>query len=118
MLPVQATMTVIEGYCEHVMDAIGDRLDPSYARLRRLADARRERQSPLDAIVGRLLGLDVKLRQYKLGKRFADEVVEEAGIEGLNQVWRSPEALPSSAELERPADWLERVGASVSRPTL
>jgi coenzyme F420 biosynthesis associated uncharacterized protein len=111
MRAVQATMTVIEGYCEHVMDAIGDQLDPSYARLRRLADARRERQSPLDAIVGRLLGLDVKLRQYKLGKRFADAVAAEAGIEGLNLVWRSPEALPSSSELERPEDWLGRVVA-------
>lgn len=106
---VQAAMTVIEGYCEHVMDAIGERLDPSYARLRRLADAQRERQSLLDSIVSRLLGLDVKLRQYRLGKRFADEVVAEAGIEGLNEVWASPQALPDAGELERPERWLRRV---------
>jgi coenzyme F420 biosynthesis associated uncharacterized protein len=106
---VQATMTVIEGYSEHVMDAIGRELDPSYARLRRLADAQRERQSLLDAIVGRILGLDMKLRQYRLGKSFADRVADEAGIEGLNEVWRGPEALPTSAELERPGLWLRRV---------
>lgn len=106
---MQAAMTVIEGYCEHVMDAIGERLDPSYARLRELADAQRERQGLLDAIVGRLLGLDVKLRQYRLGKRFADAVVDEAGIEGLNEVWRSPQALPDAGELERPERWLRRV---------
>lgn len=106
---VQAAMTVIEGYCEHVMDAIGESLDPSYARLRELADAQRERQSLLDAVVARLLGLDVKLRQYRLGKKFADAVVTEAGIEGLNHVWRSPEALPDAGELEQPERWLQRV---------
>ena len=108
---IQATMTVIEGYCEHVMDAVGEQLDPSYARLRELADAQRERQSLLDAIVGRLLGLDVKLRQYRLGKKFADRVVAEAGIEGLNAVWRGPETLPDAGELERPEAWLQRVAA-------
>jgi uncharacterized protein (DUF2342 family) len=38
-------------------------------------------------------------------------VVAEAGIEGLNLVWRAPDALPSLAELEQPRGWLNRVGA-------
>jgi coenzyme F420 biosynthesis associated uncharacterized protein len=112
MRAVQATMTVIEGYSEHVMDAIGERLDPSYARLRRLADAQRERQSLLDSIVGRLLGLDMKLRQYRLGKQFADRVAEQGGIEALNEVWRAPETLPDGAELEHPDRWLGRVAGA------
>ena len=62
-------------------------------------------------MIARLLGLELKLRQYMLGKGFCDAVVEAAGIEGLNRVWRAPEALPTLAELERPADWLARVGA-------
>ena len=37
----------------------------------------------------------MKLRQYEQGKRFCDAVAAEAGIEGLNRVWESPEALPS-----------------------
>jgi coenzyme F420 biosynthesis associated uncharacterized protein len=107
---LQATMTVIEGYSEHVMDAIGSRLDPAYGRLRELADAQRERQSALDALIGRLLGLDMKLRQYRVGKRFADAVAERAGIEGLNEVWRDPDSLPEPGELERPERWMGRVG--------
>jgi coenzyme F420 biosynthesis associated uncharacterized protein len=112
MREVQVTMTVIEGYSEHVMDAIGERLDPSYARLRRLVDAQRERQSVLDSVVGRLLGLDMKLRQYRLGKRFADQVAEDGGIEALNEVWRAPESLPVASELEHPERWLRRVAAA------
>jgi coenzyme F420 biosynthesis associated uncharacterized protein len=106
---LQAAMTVIEGYCEHVMDAIGARLDPGYARLRAAADAERQRRGTLEAIVATLLGLGMKLRQYELGKRFADRVVERAGIDGLNAVWRSPAALPGRDEIERPERWLDRV---------
>ena len=42
----------------------------------------------------------------RLGKRFADTVVERAGIDGLNAVWRSPAALPGRDEIERPERWL------------
>jgi coenzyme F420 biosynthesis associated uncharacterized protein len=114
---LQATMTLIEGYSEHVMDAIGEQLDPAYARLRQLADARREQQGRLEAIVAWLLGLDMKLRQYRAGKRFADAVAERAGIEGLNEVWREPAALPSAAELEVPELWIRRVvGSEAAKP--
>jgi coenzyme F420 biosynthesis associated uncharacterized protein len=107
---LQATMSVIEGYSEHVMDAIGADLDPDYARLREAADGERKRRGTLDAIVATLLGLDMKLRQYRLGKRFADSVALRAGIEGLNGVWRAPDALPDGEELEHPERWLARVG--------
>jgi len=36
--------------------------------------------------------------------------VREAGVEGLNRVWSSPAALPSSAELDAPRLWVERTG--------
>jgi uncharacterized protein (DUF2342 family) len=91
------------------MDAVGGELGAGYARLRAAVEAQRERRGTLDAIVSALLGLGMKLRQYELGKRFADEVVERAGIEGLNAVWRSPAELPAADEIERPELWLERV---------
>ena len=59
----------------------------------------------------RILGLELKLRQYRVGKAFCDAWSPEAGIEGLNQVWRAPEALPTLAELEQPQRWLRRVAA-------
>jgi coenzyme F420 biosynthesis associated uncharacterized protein len=106
---LQAAMAVIEGHAEHVMDAIGTRLDPGYARLRDALEAEREQRSAIDVIVIRLLGLDMKLRQYRLGKRFADSVAERSGIEGLNQVWRDPGSLPEPEELREPDRWMARV---------
>ena len=106
-----ATMTLVEGYAEHVMDAVGDQLDPGYAELRRRLDRDRERRGLLDSIVSRLLGLEMKLAQYRRGKAFADAVVRTAGIRGLNHAWDSPESLPSPEELDTPDEWVERVGA-------
>jgi uncharacterized protein (DUF2342 family) len=57
----------------------------------------------------RMLGLEMKLRQYETGKRFCDAVVAVAGVEALNRAWASPEALPSWPELEDPDAWLARV---------
>jgi coenzyme F420 biosynthesis associated uncharacterized protein len=107
---MQAAMAVVEGYSEHVMDDIEAEAIPDREALRAAMDRRRRSRSAPERLVERLLGLDIKLRQYELGKRFCDAVVAEAGMEALNRVWESPGALPSQDELERPADWLERLG--------
>lgn len=105
---MQATMAVLEGYAEHVMDAVGAPLLPSLPKLRAALDARRRSQSAPARLLQRLLGLEMKLRQYEQGKRFCDAVVRAAGIDGLNRVWDSPDALPSQAELDDPSRWLRR----------
>jgi uncharacterized protein (DUF2342 family) len=65
-------------------------------------------------VISRLLGVELKLRQYRLGKAFCDAVAADAGIEGLNEVWSSEEALPTLEELERPMDWVRRATAPAS----
>ena len=110
MARVQAAMAVVEGYSEHVMDAIAREAIPGHEKLRSAMDARRRSRSAPERILERLLGFDFKLRQYELGKRFCDAVADAAGMDGLNRVWESPEALPTTAELEEPAAWLERLG--------
>jgi coenzyme F420 biosynthesis associated uncharacterized protein len=111
---VQAVMAVIEGHAEHVMDAVAPDLVPSLARLRAAIDRRRRSQSGLSRLVARLLGLDLKLRQYEQGKQFCDAVVKTAGVSALHHVFSGPEALPTLAELSDPDAWLERTSAPVS----
>ena len=95
-------MAVIEGHAEHVMDAVAPDLLPSLPKLRAALDRRRKSQSGLSRIVAKLLGLEMKLRQYEQGKRFCDAIVSEAGVETLLRVCStSPESLPTLAELER-----------------
>ena len=108
---IQAAMAVVEGYSEHAMDAVGARLLPAYEGLRDAMDRRRRSRSAPERLLERLLGLDLKLRQYELGRAFCDGVVERGGIELLNRVWESPEALPTPRELEQPAEWADRVAS-------
>jgi coenzyme F420 biosynthesis associated uncharacterized protein len=107
---LMAAMTLVEGYAEHVMDAVGDQLDPRYTDLRRALDRDRERRGLLDSIVSKVLGLEMKLAQYRRGKAFADEVVRKHGIRTLNRAWQSPDSLPRPEELDSPDEWAERVG--------
>jgi coenzyme F420 biosynthesis associated uncharacterized protein len=106
---IQATMAVVEGHAEHVMDAVGEEILPNLPALREGLERRRDSQSPLWRVLEKLLGLDLKMRQYRQGKAFCDAVVEKGGMAGLNQVWSGPDALPTLLELEAPDAWLERV---------
>jgi coenzyme F420 biosynthesis associated uncharacterized protein len=105
---IQATMAVVEGHAEHVMDAVGAEVIPSQAELRTALARRRQDRSGLMRLLERVLGFELKLRQYRDGKRFCDLVVERAGIEGLNRVWSAPHALPTLAELADPDAWIAR----------
>jgi coenzyme F420 biosynthesis associated uncharacterized protein len=105
---MQAFMAVLEGYAEHVMDAVGTGLLEDLPQLREALDRRRGERSGFLRLLERLIGLELKLRQYQQGKAFCDAVVARGGIETLNRVWSSAEAMPTLVELEAPSTWIER----------
>jgi uncharacterized protein (DUF2342 family) len=113
---MQAAMSLIEGHAEHTMDAIGAEVLPSLPRLRAAMNHRRETRGLPWRVLERLLGLELKLRQYETGRRFCDAVVEAGGPQALALAWSGPDALPTPAELEQPSLWLARVpGANGAR---
>jgi coenzyme F420 biosynthesis associated uncharacterized protein len=110
---LQATMSLIEGHAEHVMDAVGAEVLPSLPRLRSAMTHRRVNRGLPWRLLERLLGLELKLRQYEEGRRFCDAVVLAGGpgADGprtLARVWRSAEDLPTAAELQAPEAWIQR----------
>jgi len=104
-----AFMSLVEGHAEYVMNAVGPDVIPSIAQIRERFGQRRKGTGPVDRMLRRLLGLDVKIRQYADGSKFVGAVVEAVGIDGFNQVWTSPETLPRKPELADPHAWVERV---------
>jgi coenzyme F420 biosynthesis associated uncharacterized protein len=108
---MQATMSLVEGHAEHVMDAVGIDLLPSLPRLRAAMTRRREARGLPWRVLERLLGLELKLRQYEGGRRFCDAVVAAGGPPALARAWSAPEMLPTTAELQAPELWLARVCA-------
>jgi coenzyme F420 biosynthesis associated uncharacterized protein len=107
---VQAVMSVCEGYSNYVMHQVGSRHLADFDVLERAFHARSARRSPLERLVFRVIGLSMKMRQYELGERFAERVVERGGLTLLNRVWEGPEMMPSLDELEHPERWVARVG--------
>jgi coenzyme F420 biosynthesis associated uncharacterized protein len=105
-----AVMTLVEGHGDYVMDAVGPRVVPSVADIREKFSNRRGSAGRLEQIMRRILGIDLKMKQYEQGARFVSTVVEEAGMAGFNKVWTSPDTLPTRSELANPREWLERVG--------
>ncbi|MCW2501662.1 MAG: hypothetical protein JWN87_3338 [Frankiales bacterium] len=107
---VTAFMSLLEGHAEHVMDGVGPAVVPTVQHIRdRFQERRRERGGPLERVLRRLLGLDLKALQYAEGSAFVKAVVDDVGMAGFNRVWESPATLPTRAEIKAPLDWVERV---------
>ena len=104
---IQSFMAAAEGYGDHVMHALGARLLSSYPRIDEAMRRYREGER-VDPVLERLLGIEVKREQYRLGRAFCDAVVEATDEATLARMWDSAEALPSLPELDEPRLWLAR----------
>jgi coenzyme F420 biosynthesis associated uncharacterized protein len=105
-------MTLVEGHGDYVMDAVGPAVVPSVAEIRAKFSARRGSAGRIEQAIRRVLGIDLKMKQYEQGSHFVKAVVDEAGMTTFNKVWTSPETLPTKDELVSPHAWLERVDRS------
>jgi len=112
-----ALMTLVEGHGDYVMDAVGPQVVPSVAEIRERFNTRRRTAGRVEQAVRRLLGIDLKMRQYADGARFVRAVVDQIGMDGFNKVWESPGTIPTMSEISNPSAWIARVaGSSVAAP--
>jgi coenzyme F420 biosynthesis associated uncharacterized protein len=104
-----AVMTLVEGHGDYVMDAVGPAVVPSVATIRARFNARRSSANRGEQAIRRILGIDLKMRQYQQGSAFVRAVVQQAGIDTFNRVWTAPETLPTKQEFAQPELWLARM---------
>lgn len=104
-----ATMTLLEGHANWVMDNVDSSVVSSVKTIRRRFDRRRDLQGPLQRMIRKFLGLDAKAKQYVQGQRFVTDVIDSAGLAGFNRVWERAENLPTEAEIRNPEAWVHRV---------
>jgi coenzyme F420 biosynthesis associated uncharacterized protein len=106
----QRVMSLLEGFGDWVMDELGAQLIPNVQVIREKFDARRnQRRRGLERIISRLIGLDMKLEQYRRGERFVAGVAALGGTAAIERLWQGPESLPSEQELDDPKAWVRRV---------
>lgn len=108
---MQATMAIVEGYSNHVMNHIGRQLLPNFERISHQFEKRQREKSMAEQIFLRLTGLGMKMEQYRLGEAFIDRVVELRGHDLARQVWDGPEKMPSLDEVKHPERWIARMDA-------
>lgn len=106
---IQALMSMIEGYGNHVMNAVGRRLLPSFSQIEQQIAQRQRQRTLLDQMVFRITGLDLKLAQYQQGEAFVNAIVAARGIGFASRVWERPENLPTLDEIRNPAQWMIRM---------
>jgi coenzyme F420 biosynthesis associated uncharacterized protein len=112
----QALMSLLEGYSNHVMNAAGERLLPSFGQIHARFERRNENRSAVERAIMRITGLDLKMEQYEAGERFVTAVIDARGRAFLNRVWEGPERLPTLDEIRHPASWVSRMEASTGEP--
>lgn len=116
MKEMQAVMTLLEGHAELIMDRAAPGVVSDVERMRARMEAQREAaKPPMLTLIFRLLGMEQKMAQYRDGRRFCLQVVEQHGLSALNQAFLSPHHVPSKQELEDPAGWLRRLESLTPR---
>ncbi len=109
MIPLQALLSAVVGYVDHVMDSVGRRIIGSYGPLTEALHRRRLEDAEGTRFVARLLGVELSAAAYERGDSFVRGVVERAGEPGLARLWQSERELPTTAELDAPGLWLARI---------
>jgi coenzyme F420 biosynthesis associated uncharacterized protein len=104
-----SVMTLVEGHGDYVMDAVGPQVGPTVEQIRERFNSRRGSSGRVEQTIRRILGIDLKMKQYAEGSRFVKAVVDEVGMADFNKVWTSPETLPTREEFAHPHQWVERV---------
>jgi len=106
---VQAVMSLLEGFCDYVMDEVGREMVPDVARISARFHERSTKRTPFERAVLRLTGMDLKLEQYKKGEQFVRAIADQRGPAALRQLWVGPASLPRAGEIEAPERWIARV---------
>jgi coenzyme F420 biosynthesis associated uncharacterized protein len=107
---LQALMSLVEGYSNHIMNAIGDRLLPSFEQIEQRVQQRQQNRPLLEELFNRITGMDLKLAQYRQGEAFVNAIAQARGVAFVNRVWDRPENLPTMAEIREPRLWIARMG--------
>ncbi len=108
---MQAMMCVVEGYSNHVMNAVGKDLLANYEEISRKFEERQKQRTQSEQLFAKLTGLNVKMEQYRAGERFIDEIVRLRSHDVARRVWEAPEFLPTMDEIKKPELWLTRIEA-------
>ncbi|HEX7662852.1 MAG TPA: zinc-dependent metalloprotease [Pseudonocardiaceae bacterium] len=107
---LETLLALVEGWVDVVTAAaVGDRL-PGAEALRETLRRRRATGGPAEQTFATLVGLELRPRRLRAASALWKLVGERHGIEVRDRVWSHPDLVPTSADLDEPLDFADRLG--------
>jgi putative hydrolase len=112
---LETLLALVEGWVSTVVSAaLGDRI-PGTEALSEMLRRRRATGGPAEQTFATLLGLELRPRKMREAAVLWERLTEAAGVDARDAVWQHPDLLPSTADLDEPAGFIDRViGGDVS----
>ncbi len=106
---LETLLALIEGWVATVVSAaLGDRI-PGTVALSEMIRRRRATGGPAEQTFATLLGLELRPRKMREAAVLWERLTEAAGIDARDAVWNHPDLMPSSADLDEPAAFIDRI---------
>ncbi|KAA0102591.1 zinc-dependent metalloprotease [Mycolicibacterium sp. P1-5] len=106
---LETMLALVEGWVQTVVTAaLGDRI-PGTAALSEMLRRRRATAGPAEQTFATLVGLELRPRKMREAAVLWERLTEAVGVDARDGVWQHPDLLPSSADLDEPAGFIDRI---------
>lgn len=106
---LETLLALIEGWVQTVVTAaLGERI-PGTAALSEMLRRRRATAGPAEQTFATLVGLELRPRKMREAAALWERLTDAVGIDARDAVWQHPDLLPSSADLDEPAGFIDRI---------
>ncbi len=109
LVRLETALALVEGWVDEVVGAAAAQL-PSADALRETVRRRRASGGPAEQTFATLVGLELRPRRLREAAALWAELRTVRGIEGRDAVWAHPDLMPTTDDLDAPADFARRTG--------
>jgi len=105
---LETLTALIEGWVETVVAAAATPWMPEAAALSEMIRRRRAAGGPAEALLSSLVGLQLRPRRLRDAVNLWTAMADQCGLEARDALWRHPDALPTSADLDDVIGFVQR----------
>lgn len=102
---LETLLSLIEGWVETVTARATRPYLPGADKLQEMMRRRRVTGSSSDALLGQLVGINLRPREARAAAQIFRHLEEEGGNEARDAIWGHPDTVPTSEDLQNPGDF-------------
>jgi len=106
---LETMLALVEGWVSTVVSAALDDRIPGTPAMSEMLRRRRATGGPAEQTFSTLVGLELRPRKMREAAVLWERLTSAAGMDARDAVWAHPDLLPSSADLDDPAGFIDRV---------